>query len=178
VLPGVQRGRPAAWVGRIDDGSDGPPVTETVFVGGPVPMPGPDDRQFWESCRRLVLSFQHCGRCEVARHPPSPRCGACGSSEITWRATAGRATVYSYTIVHHAMHDSAIDRLPYVVVLAEFADIPGVRLATNLVGGRRLDVAVGDDIDLVWSDPVGGWPLPLMTLSPERTAPEPPKARP
>jgi hypothetical protein len=134
-----------------------------LFPGAPRPLADPDDAAFWSSCADEVLVFQHCGACNVARHPPGPRCGSCGSTSIEWRRTAGRGVVYSYTIVHHPMHPSAAHAVPYVVVLVEFGDVPGVRLATNLVGPGRLDVRIGEDVHIVWSRLDESCALPLAT---------------
>jgi hypothetical protein len=132
-----------------------------LFPGGPRPSPDPDDAAFWRACAEEVLVFQHCGTCDVARHPPGPRCGSCGSTSIEWRPTAAQGVVYSYTIVHHPMHPSAAQAVPYVVVLVEFGDVPGVRLATDLIGEDRLDVRIGDEVEIVWSRLDASCALPL-----------------
>jgi uncharacterized protein len=121
--------------------------------------------------------FQRCGGCDVARHPPAPRCGHCGSTATTWQRASGPVTVYSYTVVHHPMHPSAVEAVPYVVVLLEFADVPGVRLATDLVGPRRLDVGIGDEVRIVWARLDDTCALPLAehppTPAPTTSAPVP-----
>jgi len=145
-----------------------------LFPGGPRPQPDPDDAPYWSSCADEVLVFQRCGDCDVARHPPAPRCGHCGSPSTAWRPASGPATVYSYTIVHHPMHPSAVEAVPYVVVLLEFADVPGVRLATDLIGPQRLDVGIGDEVEIVWARLDEACALPLAV--PATRPPPPPSA--
>lgn len=122
-----------------------------IFPAGmPAPQPNFDDRGFWESCNEKRLRFQCCAQCATARHPPTPVCARCRSLEQAWKETAGRGTVYSYTVIHHASHEAVKPNLPYVVAVVEFDDVPGVRLVTNVTDVPPRDVRIGMRVELWW----------------------------
>ena len=115
---------------------------------------------FWARCRRHELAFQRCRNCKTYRHPPGPVCHACRSTEVEWVSVTGRGTVYTYTVVTHAVHPSLSMALPFNVALVEFPDAPGVRLVTNVVDAEPSDLKVGMGVDLAWEDLDSGVSLP------------------
>ncbi len=92
------------------------------------------------------IQFPYCSDCSRFHWYPMPRCPHCRSSAILWKAVAGGARLYSWTVVRHAFQPSLEDQLPYVVALVTFDDAPGVRLITNLVRAEpdalRCDMAL------------------------------------
>jgi uncharacterized OB-fold protein len=112
--------------------------------------PNMDDAGFWASCNQRVLAFQGCARCGVQRHPPTPMCGACRSTEVKWVEAPPRAQVYSYTVVHHAAHPAVTANLPYVVAVVTFEGLPGVRLVTNVTEIAPAEVRIGMNVSLWW----------------------------
>jgi uncharacterized OB-fold protein len=92
------------------------------------PVPGPDDRFFWEGIERGELLLQHCSDCGRLRHPPRPRCPKCGSLRRETRTAAGTGQVYSYIVPRHPPPSEGED--PLIVVLVELDE--GVRLVSNL----------------------------------------------
>lgn len=106
----------------------------------PAPAPDGDTRPFWEAAQRGRLQIQQCRSCR--RHIFYPRvvCPHCMSDQIDWITASGRATVYSYTVVHRAPAEFR-DEVPYVVALVELDE--GVRMMTRLVDCRPQDVSIG-----------------------------------
>lgn len=129
-------------------------------AGMPAPQPNFDDRAFWESCDAQRLRFQCCASCGTARHPPAPVCPRCRSFDTGWKETSGCGTVYSYTVIHHASHEAVKPNLPYVVAVMTFADVPGVRLVSNVTGMPPKDVRIGMPVELWWDDVGDGHFLP------------------
>jgi uncharacterized protein len=115
---------------------------------------------FWRRCAEHELAFQRCSQCGTFRHPPGPRCHECRSAEFEWSPVAGNATVYSFTIVTHGVHALLMEKLPYNVVLVEFADAPGVRLISNVVDAGPEELEVGMQLQLAWEDLAPGKALP------------------
>ncbi len=66
----------------------------------PLPRITPDNRPFWEACRRHELQLPHCEACGRAFWPPSPLCPHCFEGPIAWRRISGRGTVSSFVVVH------------------------------------------------------------------------------
>lgn len=105
------------------------------------------------------LAFPCCRVCDRFHWYPMPRCPHCRSSEIAWKAVDGRGQVFSYTAVRHAFDKSRRDRLPYIVALITFADAPGVRLITNIVGADAGEIAIGDAVDPVFQEDASAPPV-------------------
>ena len=116
------------------------------------PHPNFDDRPFWDACNRRQLCFQHCADCDTVRHPPSPVCPGCRSLAAAWKPTQGQGELFSYTVVHHASHESVQAQLPYVVALVVFDDVPGARLVTNITGIPPAQVRIGMKVRLWWDE--------------------------
>jgi uncharacterized OB-fold protein len=125
-----------------------------------VPEPGFDDRPFWQACDERRLVFQCCAECHTARHPPSPVCPRCRSLHVTWQPSQGLGEVFTFTVVHHASHESVKPCLPYVVAVVVFDDVPGVRLVTNVIGIEPAAVHIGLRVQLWWDEVAPGRYVP------------------
>jgi uncharacterized OB-fold protein len=127
--------------------------------------PDPVTAPFWEACRRRELRFQRCAGCGRFRHPPLFGCPACGSSVSTWERVSGRGTIFSYTVAHHAAVPPLATDVPYVVLVVEFYDAPGVRLISNLREGPHADLRVGCAVDLAWDEVSADVILPRFQIA-------------
>ena len=96
---------------------------------GPTPLPTPDTAPYWEGAAVGELRIQQCTSCTEHYFYPRPFCPRCGSAEVEWRATSGRATLVSY-VINHRPFPPVED--PQVVALVELEE--GPRMMTNVVG--------------------------------------------
>ncbi len=128
----------------------------------PLPIPNPDTELFWQGCGRGELLLQRCLSCRSYRHPPSPICYSCLSSENEWVAASGQGTVYSFVIVRESLRGWKFE-VPYVVAIIELAE--GRHMLSNVVGipvehvqiGMRVNVffeQITDEISLPKFKPV------------------------
>lgn len=129
------------------------------------PIPNGEDKAFWANCAQRRLTFQQCGACEAVTHPPISVCPHCQSIERGWLKAPAEATVFSFTWIHSAAHESVTRSLPYNVVVVEFPGLPGVRLISNVVDADRSSLNIGDAVTLVWEDIGGGMSLPRFRLA-------------
>jgi uncharacterized OB-fold protein len=129
-------------------------------------FPDAISRQFWDRCAQHVLAFQKCTACGAFRNPPVPICHVCRSTDVEWSPVSGVGTVYSFTIVHHAVHPGLLDKIPFNVCLVEFADAPGVRLITNVVDAGPDELEIGMPVRLHWEDLANGSTLPRFERMP------------
>lgn len=106
-----------------------------------------DTGGFFDAAKEGRLVFRCCPACDRASHPPTPHCPHCGASEMVWKESAGRGTVYNWTIVHQQFHPGF--QTPYTVAMVTLDDAPEVRLAACLDG--IADLAVGQPME-VWFD--------------------------
>jgi uncharacterized OB-fold protein len=113
-----------------------------------------DEDVFWEGVDRGELLAQRCAACQTLRHPPSPRCAACGSPD--WRAEklSGRGVILSWIVSRHPNRPELGERVVILVQLEE-----GVRLVSNLLDGDN--AVVGAPVAVEFGGP-GDRPLPLF----------------
>lgn len=132
----------------------------------PRPEPDRDDRDFWTSCAQQQLRFQACAACGAPRHPPRPICHQCQSFAIKWVESGSRAIVYTYCVVHHPNHPALAERVPYIVGVVEFPNLPGIRFVTNITGAAPQDVRIGMAVTLWWDDIGDGQFIPRFRPNP------------
>ena len=123
-----------------------------------VPKPDALTQPYWDGVRQRELRIQKCSQCGHAWHPPLYRCPSCHSTDVQWVATSGRATLYSYTVVHHAAHIAVADRVPYLVALATLAE--GPRVVCNLLNCEPSQVRIGMPLSLTFQQIAEGVWLP------------------
>jgi uncharacterized OB-fold protein len=101
------------------------PVDDDLDTGG-----------FFEAARRGAIAIRRCNGCDAVLHVPVSYCRHCGSWEGRWEEVAGRATLYSWTVVTHQVHPAY--PVPYTVVLVDLDDLPGTHLVGRLDGAPDL----------------------------------------
>ncbi len=120
--------------------------------------------QFYACCGRRQLSFQRCSDCRAWRHVPRNTCDQCGSTTWAWEPSTGRGTLFSWTVVHRALHPSLKDQVPYAVVLVETDET--VRLISQLVDYKpSMRLSGGMSVEVVYQDVGPGLALPKFRLT-------------
>ncbi len=107
----------------------------------PTPVPLPETAEFWAGCKRGELLIQKCAQCGKLRHYPRPACPYCTSEQYAWQKASGKATLYSYIIVHPPTLPVFKDKVPYPVILVELEE--GVRMVSNIVDCKNEDLKIG-----------------------------------
>ncbi|HEV8677148.1 MAG TPA: Zn-ribbon domain-containing OB-fold protein [Methylomirabilota bacterium] len=127
----------------------------------PLPEITPESRPFWEGCRRRQLLIQRCRACGARQHYPRGVCASCWSPDLDWQPSAGRGTVYTFTVTHRSQAPGFRDELPYVVAWVELEE--GVQLLTNVVGGDPAAVRIGMPVQVAFEDVTPEVTLPRFT---------------
>src|SRR5258708_1666218 len=101
----------------------------------PKPVPVPDDlsRPFWDAARdhrRLVL--QRCASCGYYNHPPRLACDACLSQQFRFEPVSGRATIYTFTVMHQRDVAGFESEAPFINLVAELEEQPRLLMVSNL----------------------------------------------
>jgi uncharacterized OB-fold protein len=118
---------------------------------GPIPVPTPETRPYWEAARRHELTLQRCRGCGRFFFYPRAVCPHCFGAELEWQRVSGRGTLHTFTIVHRGLRDFPLGP-PYVIAIVELAE--GPRLMTNLVGVEPdpTRVRIGLAVEVVFED--------------------------
>ena len=98
-------------------------------------------RSFWQAAAEGRLLGSRCRACdEVANHHRG-FCPSCWSDDVVDVELSGRATLYTYSVVHVNPMPPFADLVPYVAAIVELAE--GPRVATRLVDVAPADLTIG-----------------------------------
>jgi uncharacterized OB-fold protein/nicotinamidase-related amidase len=125
----------------------------------PAPQPSDFSQPFWEATKRKVLLLQYDPQVQQYQFFARPVSIYTGRRNLEWRASSGRGTVYTYTLVHHAPVPAFARRTPYTVASITLAE--GVRIMAHLINCRPQDVRIGMDVQLTW-EPRGEYNIPVF----------------
>lgn len=118
-----------------------------------IPMDG-WTRPFWDAAARKALVLPRCGDCGSFRWPPGPFCPKCRSQVLDW-VPAGRARLYSFTVVRQKPQGQGDAARHVAPGLVEFPACGGVRLMAAIIDTPREQIRIGADLDLRWTDFAG-----------------------
>ncbi|MFF0817233.1 Zn-ribbon domain-containing OB-fold protein [Rhodococcus sp. NPDC003318] len=116
---------------------------------------------FWQAAKQRRLVAPKCSDCGTFRLPPTPFCPECQSTSMDWVELSGRATVYSFAVVHKFPGYPDLTLVPVVV---DLPDAPGTRLVTNVVDVAPEDVHIGMNLTVDFHPISDGWLLPIFRV--------------
>ncbi|MFJ8107350.1 Zn-ribbon domain-containing OB-fold protein [Streptomyces sp. NPDC096132] len=88
-------------------------------------------RTYWDAAAEGRLLVRRCGACGRAHHYPREFCPNCWSEDVTWEDASGRATLYTWSVVHRNDLPPFGSRTPYVAAVVDLAE--GPRMSTEVV---------------------------------------------
>jgi len=115
----------------------------TADTPPPKPLPEPDEASlpFFDGARRGELMIQHCLACGAYLAPGSFVCSECLGDALEWTPASGRATLFSFAIMHQRYHPAFAAEVPYNIAVVELEE--GPRLNTNIIGVPNEALRVG-----------------------------------
>jgi hypothetical protein len=120
---------------------------------------------FWEAATRHQLVCARCGDCGTFRMPPSPFCHRCRSQRLEWAQLPGTGTIYTFTVVRHAVIPDVRPSVPYVVAVVELDGAPGCRLVGNVIEAAPERVEIGQHVRVSWDDVSEDATIPRFVLA-------------
>jgi hypothetical protein len=122
----------------------------------------PEAEPFWRACAEGRLTIQRCLACGERFFFPRAFCPACSGDRLEWIECSGRATLYSFTVVHR----QAVPDVPppYVLALVDLEE--GPRMMTHVVDADPSALELGAALEVTFRGPIGGRPMPLFRPSP------------
>jgi uncharacterized OB-fold protein len=104
-------------------------------AAGPARFDLPDvdafTRPYWEAAADGRLLLRRCRDCGRAHHYPREFCPCCWSEDVVWEQASGRATLYTWSVVHLNDLPPFGERVPYTAAVVDLAE--GPRMMTELV---------------------------------------------
>ncbi|MFJ8465475.1 Zn-ribbon domain-containing OB-fold protein [Streptomyces swartbergensis] len=122
-------------------------------MAGRFDLPEPDafTRTYWEAAAEGRLLIRRCRACGRAHHYPREFCPHCWSEDVTWEPASGRATLYTWSVVHRNDLPPFADRTPYVAAVVDLAE--GPRMMTEVVGmGSAGELSAGAELEVAFRE--------------------------
>ncbi|UUU22959.1 Zn-ribbon domain-containing OB-fold protein [Streptomyces sp. DSM 40750] len=117
-------------------------------------LPEVDDfsRTYWDAAAEGRLLLRRCGAagCGRVHHYPREFCPYCWSEDVRWEEASGRATLYTWSVVHRNDLPPFGERTPYVAAVVDLVE--GPRMMSEVVewgegkGGGELSVGMGLEV--------------------------------
>jgi len=128
-------------------------MSATAVPSKPVPIPDAASAAFFDGALHGRLMLLRCERCATfmsptayLRTPRRPRCVACFSAELSWAPASGRATLYSFAVMHQ-QYDEAFET-PYTIAVVETEE--GVRFTSQVVGCDDDRLSIGMPLEVTF----------------------------
>ncbi|MBO1337679.1 Zn-ribbon domain-containing OB-fold protein [Streptomyces sp. VRA16 Mangrove soil] len=130
------------------------PATTPPSGGARFDVPEPDafTRAYWDAAAEGTLLLRHCAACGRSHHYPREFCPYCWSEDGAWRPASGRASLYTWSVVHRNDLPPFGTRTPYVAAVVDLAE--GPRMMTEVVECEAAALRVGMELAVTFRDGV------------------------
>ncbi|MFH9006687.1 Zn-ribbon domain-containing OB-fold protein [Streptomyces afghaniensis] len=124
-------------------------------MAGRFDLPEPDafTRTYWDAAAEGRLLIRRCRACGRAHHYPREFCPRCWSEDVAWEPASGRATLYTWSVVHRNDLPPFAERAPYVAAVVDLAE--GPRMMTEVVGAAELpsgELSAGAELEVAFRE--------------------------
>ena len=113
-----------------------------------LPTPDNETQPFWDAAKDERLLIKRCNACGGYHFYPRPFCPTCWSDDVEWVEASGRATLYTWSVVHRNDLPPFPERIPYVAAIAELEE--GPRMMTNVVDCEFDRLEIGMALEAVF----------------------------
>jgi uncharacterized OB-fold protein/acyl dehydratase len=152
----VLRFKPAEQQPTTSDATSGAMPAKPSRIKPPM---GHDNAWWWERVAADdVIPIQRCTNCQKLRHPPRPMCDDCGSQKFDSIDASGKATIHTYTVIHHPQVPGY--EYPIIAIIVDLEE--GERMASTLVECSPEDVLLGMAVEAVIHEDEDGFKIPFF----------------
>ena len=111
-----------------------------------------DTGEFWQATRNQEFRYQRCANCGTIVWHPRAHCTGCVHGDLQWQTSAGKGTIYSYSVVRLSYHPFFRTKVPYAVAYVDLDE--GPRFLTNVTGvdDPLIELSVGQRVELDWEE--------------------------
>jgi uncharacterized OB-fold protein len=130
-------------------------TTTTAVPAKPVPVPDEASAPFFDGALKGRLMLLRCRACGTFLSPlpgigapVRPRCVSCFSGDLAWAPSGGRATLYSFVLMHQLYDPAFAQDIPYNIVVVETEE--GVRLTSQVIDCPNDALAIGMSLEVTF----------------------------
>ena len=124
----------------------------TTGYNKPVPVPQVESDFYWEKCKEHELWLRYDNDAEQAYFYPRDISPITFSRNTSWVQASGKATLFTYAIVHRAPHPGFVGDVPFVTAMVELEE--GPIMPTNIVMDDPTPekLQIGMELEVVFED--------------------------
>jgi uncharacterized protein len=125
-------------------------------------LPEIDDftRPFWDAATDGRLLVRRCRACASAHHYPREFCPYCWSEDVDWERASGRATLYTWSVVHRNDLPPFGARVPYTAAVVDLVE--GPRMMTEIVQCPEGGLSIGMALEVTFRQEDGEQAVPVF----------------
>jgi uncharacterized protein len=125
-------------------------------------LPEIDDftRPFWDAATDGRLLIRRCRACARAHHYPREFCPYCWSEDVDWERASGRATLYTWSVVHRNDLPPFGARVPYTAGVVDLVE--GPRMMTEIVQCPEGGLSIGMALEVTFRQEDGEQAVPVF----------------
>ena len=120
------------------------------------------EEPFWQGAKEGKLLIQECDSCGKRQFYPRVVCRYCQSRAVRYIESAGKGTIYSYTIVERAATEWQ-HLTPYALIVVELDE--GTRITSRIVDSPVSEVKIGSRVTVTYGEVADGVVMPLFKLA-------------
>ncbi|MYV75913.1 nucleic acid-binding protein [Streptomyces sp. SID1046] len=125
-------------------------------------------RPYWDAAAEGRLLLRRCADCGRAHHYPREFCPFCwaGEDRVTWEPASGRATLYTWSVIHRNDLPPFGTRVPYTAAVVDLAE--GPRMMTEVVDCEAADLSIGMPLAVTFREAADGVRVAVFRPEPPR----------
>ena len=118
----------------------------------PIPVPQGESDEYWNKAKEGELWLRNCNSCGNPYFYPRDISPCCFSKDTSWIKASGKASLYTYAIVHRAPHPGFAQDAPFVVAIVELEE--GPHMPTNIVidDPTEENLKIGMALEVIFED--------------------------
>ena len=123
-------------------------MTQNTNYQKPIPIPDETSQPFFDGAKEHRLMIQQCTTCGAVIWPVKSRCDNCLSPTVIWVQAGGKATLYSFVLMHQLYHPGFASEIPYNIAQVDLEE--GLRILTTIVGCSNADLQIGMPLEVTF----------------------------
>jgi uncharacterized OB-fold protein len=132
----------------------------------PLPTISPRMQPFWDAARQHRLLIQRCADCERHQFPAVEHCPGCLGPNLRWVEASGRATLFSYVVMHQAHDPYFATKTPYAVVDVRLEEGPHV--TSSVIDSPPEALRIGMELKVTFEEVSEALALPVFERASDR----------
>ncbi len=121
----------------------------------PFPTPNVDDgpiTPLWRAAAQREFRLPRCTSCGTFNWYPKGDCKHCGGRDLEWALLSGRGTLFSWAVVHRALHKPLAPIAPYVSAIVVIDEDRETRFITRLIDCDPAGLHAGMPVEVRFAD--------------------------